>query len=90
MDTGNYCTVWADSHTGAVMRADHKFLHNTKIVRLAMNEEKAFNKPRSRNHPVGRSIAFTEMQQQLLGYNDVFTNLKFVQIPTKAFGYRFT
>ena len=69
--------------------------HNIKGIRspfkrLAMNEEKVFNKSRSCNHPIGRSIAFTKMQQQLLRYNDVFTNLKFVQMPTKAFEYHST
>ena len=41
LDQGNHCIVWADAHTGAVMRAEHQFLHNTKITSSKANEEKA-------------------------------------------------
>ena len=90
MDQGNRCIIWADSHTGAVMRAQSQFLHNTKITRSAKNEQSAFEKSRSRNKPVGRCIAFNEYQQQILGINDCFTTFKFVEICTRPLEHRST
>ncbi|KAL7491681.1 hypothetical protein ACHAWT_001617, partial [Skeletonema menzelii] len=83
MDAGNRCVIWADSHTGAVLRAERQFLHNTKITRSEKFENSAHQKSRARNQPVGRNIAFTEMQQQILGYNDVTHNLTFEVIESK-------
>ncbi|KAL7538852.1 hypothetical protein ACHAXR_012264, partial [Thalassiosira sp. AJA248-18] len=88
LDEGNRCTVWSDAHTGAVMRAEHQFLHNTKITSSKKNEDKAFEKSRARHHPVGRAIAFIEQQQQILGYPEVMTTLNFVRICTKPFEHR--
>ena len=88
LDKGNRCVVWADSHSGAVIRAQHTFLHNTKITSSKANEDKAFAKSRGSKHPVGRAIAYTEMQQQMLGYPEVMTTLKFTRISTKPFEQR--
>ena len=90
MDTGNRCIVHADKHTGAVLRAEHQFLHNTKVTRSAINEQKAWMKSRKSNNPVGRFISFNEFQHQLLGINDVFTTMKFVSIPSKPLEQRST
>jgi len=90
MDEGNRCIVHADKHTGAVIRAEHQFLHNTKVTRSAINEQKAWKKSRKRNNPVGRFISFNEYQHQLLGINDVFTTMKFVSIPSKPLEQRST
>ena len=88
LDKGNRCIIWSDCHTGAVLRAEHNFLHNTKIARSEYNEEKAFEASRARNHPVGTFIAFPQMVQHLLGECDVHTNLSFVNIQTTPFEYR--
>ena len=90
LDQGNRCVVWADAHSGAVMQAEHQFLHNTKITSSKKNEEKAFEKSRKKFHPVGRAIAFTEEQQQVLGYPEVMTTLEYVRIATKPFEHRKT
>ena len=90
LDDGNRCIVWADAHTGAVMRAEKDFLHNTKITSSKANENKAYEKSRKWRHPSGRAIAFTEMQQQLLGYPEVMTTLRYVRICTKPFEHRST
>ena len=90
LDQGNRCIVWADAHTGAVMRAEHQFLHNTKITSSKVNEEKAHEKSRKWHLPSGRVIAFTEIQQHLLGYPEVMTTLKFIRICTKPFELRST
>jgi hypothetical protein len=88
LDQGNRVTVWADSHSGAILRGEETFLHNTKITGSKINEDRAFKKSRDYTKPTGRKIAFTEMQQQLLGYPEVMTNLRFVRIQTKPFEQR--
>ena len=90
LDKVNRCVLWADAHMPAITRSEFQFLHNTKISRSAINEEKAFNKSRQRNHPVGRFIGLPEMMHQLLGYPDIHTNLDFVEISTYPFEYRST
>ena len=69
---------------------EHNFLHNTKITRSKINEDNAFKKSKKRNRPTGRTIGFHEEQQQILGYSDVFTNLRFVEISTRPFEHRST
>ena len=90
LDQGNRCTVWADPHSGAVMQIQKDFLHNTKITSSKINEDKAHEKSRKWYHPTGRAIAFTEMQQQILGYPEVMTTMNFIRISTKPFELRST
>ena len=63
-------------------------LHNTKIASSKANEDKAFKKSRKFHLPHGRTISFFETQQQVLGYPEVMTTLRFIQICTKAFEQR--
>lgn len=58
------------------------------LDRSAKNESTAHKKSRARLQPVGRFISFTEMQQQLLGYNDVTTNINFEIIESKPLEQR--
>ena len=90
MDKGNRVTVWADANNGNVVKAEHQFLHNTKITSSGINEEKAHERSRRWKHPEGRAIAFPEIQQSILGYSEVMTNLKFIRICTKPFELRST
>ena len=90
LDEGNRCTVWADAKSGAVVKVDHQILHNTKITTSKINENKAFEKSRRRDHPTGRAIAFVECVQHLLGEAEVSTTLVFVRICTKPFEQRKT
>ena len=78
LDQGNHVTVWADSHSGAILRREETFLHNTKISGSKINEGRAFKKSQAYTKPTGQKMAFTEMQQQLLGYLEVVTRLQFV------------
>ena len=89
-DQGNLITVWADSRTRSIMYGEEKFLHNTKITGSRINEKKAFKKSRAHGKPKGRRIAFTEMQQQILGYAEVMTNLRFINIQTTPLEQRST
>ena len=90
LDEGNRCVVFADAHTGAVMRVDHQFLHNTKIARSKANVEKAYAKTRNLKHPTGRSVAVVETVQQLLGYSEVMKTLTNIHIATTSFEERGT
>lgn len=90
MDKANRCVLWADARDNAVLRAEHQFLHNTKIATSSINEKKAFDKSRQRNHPVGRYIGLPQMLHQLLGESDIHTNLVFEEVCTRPFEYRST
>lgn len=90
LDDGNRCTVWADAHSGATMRVENQFLHNTKIVRSKIYEEKAHERSRGGKHPSGRAIAFVECVQHILCISEVMTTLKFIEISTKPLEERGT
>ena len=90
MDTNNRCTIHADAHTGASMRVQNTFLHNTKITRSAINEAEAFRRSREHNLPEGRRIAVVEMLQQLTGTPEVMTTWNFLRVSTRPFEYRST
>ena len=80
--------MWADAHTGAVMRCQNQFLHNTKITRSAINEKKAHEKSRQSRQPAGRLIGIPQMIHQLLGEPDIHTNMQFKEVSTRPFEYR--
>ena len=80
LDTGNRCIVWADQHTGAVVRCEKQFVYNTKITSSAIQEEKKFNKSRGSKHYVGRYSPFSEIQHYILGYPEVQSTMNFVEI----------
>jgi len=65
-----------------------KILHNTKITRSQINEEKALEKSKSRKRPSGRGIAHPYMLGRILGHSDVVTDLIFVRIQTLPFKQR--
>lgn len=88
MDKRDRCVVFADAHTGAILRAERQFLHNTKSVRSDLNEKKAFKESKHKDHEYGHSMAFPEIQQQLLGYSDVHTTHRFEVICTKPLEFR--
>ena len=46
LDQGNRVAVWADSRSGAILRGEETFLHNTKITGSEINEDRAFKKSR--------------------------------------------
>lgn len=90
IDKGNRSVLWADAHTGAAMRSEHQFLHNTKISRSAINEKEAFDQSRQASHPVGRHIGLPQMLHQILGDRDVYSTFKFDPVETTPFEYRST
>ena len=88
MDRGNRCSIWADAHTGSVLRADYQFLHNTKISRSAKNEDEAHAKSRRKGKPSGRFIGACEMIHQILSHADAFCTEVFVEICSRAMEFR--
>ena len=89
-DQNNQVTVAPSVHNSANMQVDTKFLHNTKITRSRINEDKAHQKSNRKHQPCGRAVSFPEMQQKLLGQNEVMTTLAFVHINTMPFEQRQT
>ena len=74
-DEGNYVVLFQDTHTG--QRALWKpYLHNTKIFRLNINEQKAYKQVRRNNRPSWRDIPHFQMSQIILGHPEVFTNIE--------------
>jgi hypothetical protein len=72
------------------MQEDTKFLHNTKITCSRIIEDKAHQKSNRKHQPCRRAVLFPEMQQKLLGQNEVMTTLAFVHITTMPFEQRQT
>ena len=88
-DDCNYTMLCQDVHTREfVLGKTH--LHNTKVVRSKINEDKAFSKNKMKNHPKGREMPHFEIRQILLGHEEVFTNLNFKEISTLMFELRST
>eukprot|EP00956_Cyclotella_meneghiniana_P028973 scaffold69032_cov51-Cyclotella_meneghiniana.AAC.1 len=73
-DKDNYVMLLQDIHTGEWIVSKTK-LHNTKVVRSNINEDKAFDKKRYKNHPKGRDMAYFEIRQILMGDKEIITNL---------------
>jgi hypothetical protein len=90
LDQNNQVTVAPSVHNSAQMQVNTKFLHNTKITRSRINEDKAHHKSNRKHQPCGRAISAPEMQQKLLGQNEVMTTLAFVHINTMPFEQRQT
>ena len=86
-DESNYTLLLQDIHTGDwVIGKTH--LHNTKIIRSKINEDKAFTKERFKNNPKGREFPHFEIRQGVMGHEEIFTNMIFVQISTLPFEFR--
>ena len=82
IDETNYIIVGANGSKHGSLVTHGTFLHNTKISSSKINEDKALQKKRDKDHARGRGIGVMEMLQMSLGYPEVHTNLVFVSIPT--------
>ena len=86
-DESNYTLLCQDIHTGDwVIGKTH--LHNTKVIRSKINEDKAFSKERLKNHPKGRDYPHFEIRQMMMGNEEIFTNMKFISISTLPYELR--
>lgn len=64
------------------IKAKMEFLHNTKITSSDINEQKKHDISRNKMKPQGRAISLMEITAILLGYPQVYTDIKFIHIPT--------
>ena len=80
--------MWADARSDNGLKIEKQFLHNTKIVKSAINEKKAFNESKQSNLPFGRIIGMPQMLHQLIGDSEIETNLIFIIVPTLPFELR--
>ena len=86
-DESNYTLLCQDIHTGDwVIGKTH--LHNTKVVRSKINEDKAFTKERMKNHAKGREYPHFELRQMLMGDEEIFTNMIFISLSTLPYELR--
>ena len=67
IDEGNKVILFSNSHTEDI------FLHNTKIATSAINEPKAFQSMRYKNHPTGTKFPDIYSLHLVLGYPEVTT-----------------
>ena len=82
LDQQNYVVVRAHPHHAGTLQLRSQFLSNTKISSSAFNESKMLQKSRDYKHPRGRAVSLMQIVQQIFGYPEVFTDLKFIQIAT--------
>ncbi len=75
IDEGNKAILFSNSRTEDIC-VGSQFLHNTKIPTSAINEYKAFQSKRYKNHPTGT------------GYLEVTTNIPFIPNNTGPFELR--
>ena len=77
IDEGNKAILFSNSRTEDI-RVGSQFLHNTKIVTSAINESKAFQSKRYKNHPTGTEFPDVYSLHLILGYPEVTTNIPFI------------
>jgi len=82
IDENNRVYVGASPHQPNDIELQYEFLHNTKVTGSAIQEAKRLEKRRDKRHPTGRVISEMEMISILFDYEQVYTNIKFVHIPT--------
>jgi hypothetical protein len=82
VDEHNRVYVGAAGKDPDTVKLDSQFLHNTKITGSAIKESELRAQRRDRDHPTGRAISMMEVISVLLGYEQVYTNIKFVHVPT--------
>jgi hypothetical protein len=87
IDEGNKAILFSNSRTEDI-RVGSKFLHNTKIATSAINESKAFQSKRYKNHPTGTEFPDIYSLHLILDYPEVTTNIPFIPNNTGPFELR--
>ena len=82
LDQQNYIIVKSHPHNAGTLMSKSQFLHNTKITSSAHQENKLLKQSRDYRLPRGRAISLMQIVQQIFGYPEVFTDMKFISIPT--------
>ncbi len=82
IDENNHVIIRAHPHDPGVLVSQSTFLHNTKISSSSINELKALQKKRGKNHPKGRAMSLMEMMHVCLGYPQIHTDMVFESVST--------
>ncbi len=82
VDKNNRVYFSSNPRDATEIKAKMEFLHNTKITSSEMYERKKHEMSRDKTKPQGRAISLMESTATLLGYPQVYTDLKFIEIPT--------
>ena len=82
VDENNRVYIGSMSQERKVVHLEQVVLHNTKITGSAIQEAKRDSARHDRKNPTGRAISHMEMLCVVLGYDQVYTNLQFIHIPT--------
>ena len=89
LDKNNLVIVNSRHNDPHMLVNQAQFLHNTKIVRSAMNESKAIAKKRNKNHPRGKVIAITEMIHKIIREDEVNTDMNHIGISSLLLEHRY-
>ena len=88
IDENNRIYFSSNPNDSKEIEAKMQFLHNTKITSSNINEKKIQDLSRSKLKPQGRAISLMEVITILLGYPQVYTDIKFIHIPTTPLAER--
>jgi predicted GIY-YIG superfamily endonuclease len=82
IDQNNRVYFSINANDAKEIKAKMQFLYNTKITSSNINEKKRHEMSRDKKKPQGRAISLMEITSMLLGYPQVYTDIKFIHIPT--------
>ncbi len=82
IDKNNRIYFSSNPTDASEIKAKMEFLHNTKITSSEINERTKYDLSRNKTKPQGRAISLMEIIGILLGYPQVYTDLKFIHVPT--------
>ena len=88
IDEQNYVVVKANPKDSGQLITQSNFLHNTKVTGSKLNEDLARQRSKDKDKPVGRKISHMEMAHVMLKYPEVYTDLRFVNVPTYPIAFR--
>ena len=77
IDENDHIIVRAHVHDKGVLISQSTFLNNTKISSSAINEMKALQKSRGKNHSTGQEISHMEIMKMLWNYPQVHKDMTF-------------
>ena len=88
IDENNRIYFSSNPNDSKEIEAKMQFLHNTKITSSNINEKKIQDLSRNKLKPQGRAISLMEVITILLGYPQVYTDIKFTHIPSTPLAER--
>ena len=77
----NFVVTKVDGDSGQLVNR-YQHLHNTKVTISKINKDKARENDKDCKKPYGRAISLNEMVYDMLGYAEVNTYIKRIQVCT--------